>query len=392
MMITFERPLLQTLLVRLQEPRQKMQILSGPRQVGKTTLSQQALKKMKQPYLYVIAEGNFTTHWLDQQWAVARALSKEHKEGCILVIDEIQKISNWSERIKRLWDEDTLNQVPLKIVLLGSSSLLLHRGLTESMAGRYEVIHVPHWSFSECADAFGLSLDEYLYFGGYPGALIYRQEEDRFLSYIQDAIMEPVVSRDILSQFIIHKPALLNQLFRLGCEYSGQILSFNKMLGQMQDAGNSTTLAHYLKLLEQAGVLRGVDKFANEKVRQRQSSPKFQVYNTALMTAVSKRGFKETMNDPELKGHLVESAIGASLLMNTGQEVYYWRENNQEVDFIVLLKGKLIAIEVKSGRKMKVCSGLEGFHKKFSPHHTLLVGTGGIPIEKFLKTSLSLFL
>ncbi len=390
--MTFERPILQILIQRLKEPRQKIQVLSGARQVGKTTLSIQALKKITQPYLHVIAESGFTTNWLDQQWAIARSQSQKHPEGAILVIDEIQKIDNWSERVKRLWDEDSISGKLLKVVLLGSSSLLLHRGLTESMAGRYEIIHVPHWSFSECKSAFNVSLDEYLYFGGYPGALIYRHDEERFLSYMQDSIIEPVVTRDILSQFVIHKPALLRELFRLGCEYSGQILSFNKMIGQMHDAGNTTTLAHYLKLLDQAGVLKGIDKFANEKVRQRQSSPKLQVYNTALMTGVSNIDFSSTIQNPELKGRLIESAIGANLLMDPKSEVFYWRENNKEVDFIVRTKGKLIAIEVKSGIKMKTPSGLEVFHKNFSPDAMLLVGTGGIPLDVFLKTPLTQFL
>ncbi len=387
----FERPILEVLIQRLREPRQKMHILSGARQVGKTTLSTQALKKITEPYLQVIAESSFTTSWLDQQWARARSLLKDHPSGAILVIDEIQKIDQWSERIKRLWDEDTVTGVQLKVVLLGSSSLLLHRGLDESMAGRYEVIHVPHWSLSECQTAFGVTLDEYLYFGGYPGALIYRHDEDRFLSYMQDAIIEPIVTRDILSQFVVHKPALLHQLFRLGCGYSGQVLSYNKMLGQMQDAGNTTTLAHYLTLLQQAGVLRGLDKFANEKVRQRQSSPKLQVYNTALMTGNAHLGFLSTMGNPELKGRLVESAVGGSLLMDPKLDVFYWRENNKEVDFIVSVKGKLVAIEVKSGRTQKHLSGLETFHKNFSPNNTLLIGSGGIPVEDFLTTPFSDF-
>ena len=388
----FERPILQMLIQRLQEPRQKMQILSGSRQVGKTTLSNQALKKITQPYLQVIAESGFTTTWLDQHWAHARSLAKENPEGAILVIDEIQKIDHWSERVKRLWDEDTIAGTPVKVVLLGSSSLLLHRGLSESMAGRYELIHIPHWSFSECRDAFGISLDEYLYFGGYPGALIYRDDEDRFLAYMQDAIIEPIVARDILSQCVVRKPALLQQLFRLGCTYSGQILSYNKMLGQMHDAGNSTTLAHYLTLLDQAGVLKGIDKFSNEKIRQRQSSPKLQVYNTSLMTSVSRAGFVSTMENPEMKGRLVESAVGSSLLMDTKLEVFYWRENNREVDFVVRTKGKLVAIEVKSGMTVKTLPGLESFHKSFPPHSTLLVGANGIPLETFLTTPFSHFL
>ena len=315
----------------------------------------------------------------------------EYPAGAILVIDEIQKIANWSERVKRLWDEDTTQEKALKVVLLGSSSLLLHRGLTESMVGRYEVIHIPHWSFSECHAAFDLSLDEFIYFGAYPGSLIYRHDEDRFLSYIQDAIIEPVVTRDILSQFVVHKPALLRNLFYLGCEYSGQILSFNKMIGQMQDAGNTTTLAHYLTLLDQAGVLMGLNKFSLANIQQRKSSPKLQVYNNALMSGVLKAGFKQTMQDRELKGRLVESVIGSHLINDSKNEVYYWREDNKEVDFVVKVKGKLIAIEVKSGRKVMALPGLDIFRQKFSPESLLLVGTGGIDLETFLKTPLEHF-
>lgn len=392
MKFLFERPLLQLLRQRLSEPRDKMQILSGARQVGKTTLAIQAMAQFTQPYVHIIAESGFTTHWIDQQWAIARAKSLQHSNGAILIIDEIQKIENWSERVKRLWDEDTVNSRQLKVLLLGSSSLLLHRGLTESMAGRYEIIHVPHWSFAECQQAFNVTLDEYLYFGGYPGALGYRYDESRFLTYMQDSIIEPVVSRDILSQYVVHKPALLRQLFHLGCEYSGQILSYNKMLGQMQDAGNTTTLAHYLQLLEQSGVLTGLNKFSSEEVRQRKSSPKLQVYNTALMTSAHNIGFSATINNPELKGRLVESAVGASLLMDPKIEISYWRENNLEVDFIVKFKEKLIAIEVKSGRRITSLSGITAFVKAFSPSNTLLVGTGGIPIETFLTTPLLHFL
>lgn len=390
--MTFERPIIKTLVARLHETRQKIQILSGARQVGKTTLITQALEKINQPNMYTIAESGFSTTWIEQQWSMARALAHQHSDGAILVIDEVQKIDNWSERIKRLWDEDTSNKRLLKIVLLGSSSLLLHRGLTESMAGRYEIIPIPHWSFAECKAAFDTTLDEYIYFGGYPGALIYRHDEERFLSYVQDSIIEPVVSRDILSQNIVHKPALLRELFRLGCIYSGQILSFNKMIGQMQDAGNTTTLAHYLNLLEQAGVLKGIHKFTNEKIRQRQSSPKLQVYNNALMTGAIKPQFKKILENQELKGRFVESTVGSHLLMDVRSEVFYWRENNKEVDFIIKTKGKTVALEVKSGKNIEKAHGLEIFQSKYSPDNVLLVGSGGIPLDVFLTTPFEHFI
>lgn len=391
MLMNFERPILRKILDRINESQNKMQILLGARQVGKTTLIHQALKKLTVPSQYVIAESGFTTHWIEQQWAYARILSNKSTEGAILVIDEIQKIENWSERVKRLFDEDIVSNKKVKVVLLGSSSLLLQKGLSESMAGRFEIIPIHHWSYTECKDAFDLSIDEYIYFGGYPGALPLRHDEDRFLTYIQDSIIEPVVSRDILSQCIIQKPALLRELFRLGSEYSGQILSFNKMLGQLQDAGNTTTLAHYLTLLEQSSVLKGLHKFTNEPVRQKQSSPKFQVFNTALQTNVFKKGYDGYMTDPEYKGRLIESAVGAYLLSFSNINVFYWRENNKEVDFVIEIKGKKIAIEVKSGKKITALSGLDLFDKKFKADTKILVGTGGIPLDVFLQTPLEQF-
>lgn len=384
----YERPIINTILNRLNEP--KIQILLGARQVGKTTLIQQALKKVSAPYHYIIAESGYTTSWIEQQWAYARAISVSG--SAILVIDEIQKIGDWSERVKRLFDEDTVSNRNVHVVLLGSSSLLLQKGLSESMAGRFEIIPISHWTFNECQEAFDLTLDEFIYFGGYPGALQYRRDENRFQRYLHDSIIEPVVSRDILSQNLITKPALLRELFRLGCEYSSQILAFNKMLGQLQDAGNTTTLSHYLSLLDQAYVLKGIHKYTSESIRHRQSSPKLQVYNTALQTATQKKTFEDSMMDPDLKGRLVESCIGAYILSNPNAKVFYWREDNQEVDFVVQLQGKNIAIEVKSGEKLKAVPGLELFSKKYAVNAKLLVGKGGIPIDVFLKTPLEHFI
>lgn len=384
----YERPIIKTILNRLSEP--KIQILLGARQVGKTTLIQQSLKRVSIPFHYIIAESGYTTSWIEQQWAYARALGVSGSS--ILVIDEIQKIGDWSERVKRLFDEDTVASRKIHIILLGSSSLLLQKGLSESMAGRFEIIPISHWTFAECQEAFDLTLDEFIYFGGYPGALRYRNEESRFHSYLQDSIVEPVVSRDILSQNLITKPALLRELFRLGCEYSSQILAFNKMLGQLQDAGNTTTLSHYLNLLDQAYVLKGINKYTSEAVRQRQSSPKLQVYNTALQSATHKKTFEDCMVDTDVKGRLVESCVGAYILSNPNAEVFYWREDNQEVDFVVQLQGKTIAIEVKSGKKLKAIPGLELFSKKYGVNAKLLVGTGGVPIDVFLKTPLEHFI
>jgi predicted AAA+ superfamily ATPase len=306
----------------------------------------------------------------------------------VLVLDEIQKIPGWSEVVKRLWDEDTRARRKLVVVLLGSAPLLLARGLTESLAGRFETLSVPHWSFGEMREAFGWSLDEYLFHGGYPGAASLIPEPARWSRYIADSLIETSISRDVLLLSRVDKPALLRRLFELACRYSGQILSYTKMLGQLQDAGNTTTLAHYLDLLAGAGVVCGLPKHAGDSARTRASSPKLQVLNTALMTAGLGWTLAEARRDREFWGHLVESAVGAHLANGSADGRYllgYWRERNHEVDFVVNRGRRLTAIEVKSGRSPSVHPGMAAFVSAFQPQRTLLVGGDGIPIEEFLS-------
>ena len=324
--------------------------------------------------------------WINQQWDAAR-IDAMHDGDAILVLDEIQKIPNWSETVKRLWDEDTRAGRPLKVVVLGSAPLLMARGLTESLAGRFEIIALTHWSFSEMQAAFGLSLDEYVYYGGYPGAAPLIGEPGRWMRYILDSLVETSISRDVLLLTRVDKPALLRRLFDLSCRYSGQVLSYTKMLGQLQDAGNTTTLAHYLDLLAGAGMVRGLSKFAGDVARSRASSPKLQVLNTALMSATSGLAFAEARADTELWGRLVESAVGAHLANGAVRgacELYYWRERNFEVDFIATAAGRVVAVEVKSGRVPQTHAGTSAFVKAFRPDRTLLVGSDGVSLEEFL--------
>ncbi len=276
------------------------------------------------------------------------------------------------------------------MLILGSSPLLIHHVLPESLAGRFEILRAGHWTLAEMQEAFGWSVDEYIYFGGYPGAATLIHEEDRWRRYLLDSLIETTLSRDILLMTRVDKPVLLRQLFRLGCEYSGQILSYQKMLGQLHDAGNTTTLAHYLELLTGAGMLYGISKYAGQVVRQRGSSPKFQVLNNGLKSAQSTSSFAEIRQAPEQWGRMVESAVGAYLsgFALAGEcEIFYWREAAKEVDFILRRGNKLVAIEVKSGRRRDSLPGMAAFDKAFQPTRKLLVGTGGIPIEEFLGTS-----
>lgn len=385
----------QTLRSRLTEKRRFMQIVTGPRQSGKTTLIHQVLTSLPIPHIYASADEPSLkdVHWLEQQWNTARVTAKTSES--ILVVDEIQKVTGWSEMVKRLWDEDTWNKVRLQVALTGSAPLLLQKGITESLAGRFELIRLPHWSYPEMKEAFDWSLDTYLFFGGYPGAAELVKDETRWRRYILDSIVETTISRDVLLLQRIDKPALLRRLFQLGCDYSGQILSFQKMMGQLQDAGNTTTLAHYLELLSQCGLINGLQKYSGKKIRQRSSSPKLLVQNTALMTASTTLSFQKGHRESEFWGRLVESAMGAHL-WNTSRdhpiELYYWRHANQEVDFVLQEGKKIVAIEVKSGRKKDTQPGMKVFEALWKPGKKLLVGSGGIPLEKFLHHPASYWL
>ncbi len=389
------RPQFQTLNSRLAEPRRFIQVVAGPRQVGKTTLVQQVCEAIGLPIQFSSADEPTLRgpEWIAQQWEIARL--KQGSEGAILVLDEVQKIPDWSEAVKRLWDEDTRKKITLKVVLLGSSPLLIQRGLSESLAGRFEVLHLPHWSAAEMGEAFGWSVQQSIFYGGYPGAASLITEHDRWVRYVRDSLIETTLSRDVLLLSRVDKPALLRRMFEIGCRYSGQILSYTKMIGQLQDAGNTTTLAHYLELLSAAGMLTGIPKFAGEVVRSRGSSPKLQVLDTALFSAMAGYRFEEALADREHWGRLTESAVGAHLAnaAASGQcELFYWRERNREVDFVVRAGRKLIAIEVKSGRSQNVLAGMQAFNAAFKPDRLLLVGGDGIAVEEFLKMPLESWL
>jgi predicted AAA+ superfamily ATPase len=374
----------------LQEPRRFLQIVTGPRQVGKTTLVEQVFAETGLPHLIVSADEPTLRDagWLAAQWEQARLLASRQASGALLAIDEVQKVSGWSETVKRMWDEDSRTGLPLRVILPGSAPLLIRRGLTESLAGRFETVPLPHWSFTEMQEAFGFSLNDYLFFGGYPGAAALATDPIRWRRYILDALVETTIGRDILLLARVEKPALLRRLFELGCQTSGQILSFTKMLGQLQDAGNTVTLAHYLDLLTEAGMLTGLGKYAGHAARRRGSSPKFQVFNTALLSAVSDARPTDITTDADFRGRLVESAIGSHLVNAEACgicSVHYWRDRGREVDFVISDSRTLVAIEVKSGRRRDALPGLQAFDQAFRPQRRLLVGGDGMPIEVFLK-------
>ena len=389
----YQRPVYNLLAQRIDEPRRFIQALVGPRQTGKTTLARQLLDKTDITTQYAAADEPVLkdSTWVEQQWEALRLKmqsSEADKKG-LLILDEIQKISGWSETVKRLWDEDSAAGRMIHVIVLGSSPLLMQRGLTESLAGRFEIVPVTHWSFAEIKKAFGWTLNQYIFYGGYPGAASLVEDYDRWRQYITGSLIETTVSRDILLMTRVDKPALLRRLFELGCIYSGQVLSYQKMLGQLQDAGNTTTLAHYLELLQGAGLLTGLQKYSGKRVRQRGSSPKLQVFNTALMSALSLKMPQEAREQTDHWGRLVESAIGASLIngiRGTDLQLFYWSQGNREVDFVLCRGDHIVAIEVKSGRRRVHLNGLDEFSKKFKVSKKLLIGAQGIPLEDFFLT------
>lgn len=392
-MAEYVRSQYKILLERINEHRKFIQVLAGPRQVGKSTLVGQVLKDIIIPYSLVNADGISPedTDWIRRVWESARiSMQLRHEEVHVLVIDEIQKIDNWSEVVKAEWDRDSHEGRNIKVLLLGSSRLLIKKGLTESLAGRFELIRITHWSYAEMRDAFGYTLDQYIYFGGYPGPATMIGDEKRWKKYIKDSLVAPAIEKDVIMTSNIYKPVLMKRAFELGCGYSGELLSLTKMIGQLQDAGNVTTVAGYIDILSQCALLCGLQKYANDDSRKYNSVPKFQVFNNALLTTYKGRTFLKDRQDTDAWGRWVESAVGAYLVCQAEEleyKVYYWRERNDEVDFIVVSDNATLAIEVKSGRR-KMNSGLPKFSEAFHPTHSFVVGTGGISLETFLSCNL----
>ena len=396
--IQYKRSLVLTLVKRINEPRKFIQVLTGPRQTGKTTALTQALEETTIPYHFADADAAAysNSEWLMAQWEIARALvpaDKSTNSHALLIIDEVQNISQWSRTVKALWDEDARAKRDLRVVLSGSSTLLLQSGLSESLMGRFETIRSSHWTYAECREAFGYSLDDYLCFGGYPGAAALRDDYNRWLAYVNDAIIEATLNKDVLAMESVRKPALLRALFKLGTFHSAQELSYRKMLGQLDDVGNTSTIAHYLELLGRAGLLGGLQKHAQREVKKRSSSPRLLSYDPSLVMASKRKQPHDLISNPDLRGQIVESAVGSYLLGRSLQENFellWWRDGDYEVDYVLRQNDQLIALEVKSGRQ-KTNKGLPEFVLRNPGTRALTVGSPETPIVDFLSGTIPLF-
>ena len=353
----------------------------------------QVLSSLKTPWLMFSADDVPTSQreWISDCWENARMkLRSEPVESMVLVIDEVQKIAGWSEVVKKMWDEDSFHDTPIKVLLLGSSRVLLERGLADSLAGRFETIRVPHWTYDEMHKAFGFTLEQFVYFGGYPAVAELIANEDRWAEYIRSSIIDATINKDVLVDAVVNKPALLRQTFELAAAYSGEVLSLTKMIGQLQDAGNTTTLSSYLRLLDDSGLVCGLQKYAVDNSRRRASIPKYQVYNNALKSIFCEASFKEALNNRKLWGRLFESAVGCHIVnaaYSYRMQPYYWRDGDNEVDFVLKSGNKIVGMEVKSSHE-KYTRGLALFREQFKPHAAFVVGYEGYPATDFLTADL----
>lgn len=392
--MAYQRSIVEIIRNRIEEQRQLIQIIIGPQQTGKTTAVNQAVAQAGCPGVFAEAtKGESTPDWIRAQWYRARNMFAALQLPVLLVIDEVQYIRGWSSVVKTLWDEDTRDGVQVKAILLGSSATLIHDGLSESLMGRFELIHSPHWSYAECADAFGYSLEDYLYFGGYPGAAILKDDERRWFNYMHSSIIDPSIVNDALQLADVRKPELMRRLFEVGAAYSGQEVSYRKLLGQLDDRGNAATIAHYLSLLSEAGLMSGLQKYDPKHLREKASSPRLIVHDTSLMVAEFGRNRSALLTDPALRGRLVESAVGAHLINRAtieGFSVHWWRDGNDEVDFVIADKDAVTAIEVKSGR-VKPTKGMTRFLLENPQAHSIVVGSAECSIERFLLGETELF-
>lgn len=331
----------------------RIQLLVGPRQVGKTTLLLELEKKFKKRAFYAALdspESSMPGFW-ERFWTRVEEAAQSGKT-LVVLLDEVHGLPNWSLLLKSKWDRIVKDQLPIHIVATGSSALKLSTDSRESLAGRFERLILTHWMLSDFMKAFHLSLakavDLFIKMGAYPGAFQYISAFSRWKAYVRDAIVEPAIGRDIMALAPIRRPALLRQVFAICMAAPAQIISLQKIVGQLQDAGAIETVSYYLSLLEEAFLVAAIAKYSPRELRMRSSPPKIIVLSNALMAAMDQNDPPDAKKDPVRFGAWVENACLAKA-WNAGQKVTYWREEPFEVDAIVEGSWGKWAIEVKTG-------------------------------------------
>ncbi len=410
----YKRPQFAEIRQRLNEKPERMLIIRGPRQCGKTTLIKQVLEDVRLPWQYVSTENptessrypensrvnsenncsavqqqitDVNTNWLVEKWLTARKQANSSKRGAVLVIDEIQRLANWSETVKGLWDSDKFYGRLVHVVLLGSSPLLMRKGMSENLTGRFEIIRLSHWSYEEMSEAFGFSLEQFVFYGGYPSAAPLIENDQHWKKYVRGLIVETVIERDVLEMQRIDKPVLLRQYLETCATYSGQVVSYNKILGQLQNGGNTTTLTNYLSLIQEVGLIAGIPKYTIGEIRRRASSPKLNVLNSAIISAFSNYTFEEARLDRSHWRRLEENAVGAHLL-NTDEgliQFFYWRQNNKDVEFVLRLGHKIITIVVEGVKQQGDLHGVNEFCERYDVLRNIVVSPNAIPLSEFLS-------
>lgn len=388
-MESFLRPMTRELLKRLGEGAALPQIVIGPRQIGKTTAIGQTVGSLSgKGFAAVLADADAMAappeKWVVEHWRKAHALAGTGKPT-ILAFDELQKVPGWSEIVKREFDvSQRSNAGPRpRIVISGSSALLVSKGMRESMAGRFELIRFPHWGLAEERAAFAVDIETHVALGGYPRRREFLPDTGRFLDYVRDSIIESVLSKDLLLLNPVDKPVLLRRLFEFACHHPAEVVSLQKMLGQLTDKGNVTTIAHYLDLLAAAFLVTPIQKYSPEILRIRSSSPKLIVMAQALLAAVQDKKPDALARDREQYGRWVENAVGAHLL-RSGLEVFYWRDRDREIDFVARKGRAVMAVEVSVSPKKHTPDSLKRLARKIGIARSVVVGPQGVALESFL--------
>lgn len=344
---------LRTLRKRLREPAPaRAQILSGPRQVGKTTLLGEIAAEWAGQAIYAPADAPETSlsGWWENLWSKAERLTVRRMG--VLLIDEIQGLPDWSRLLKSKLDYIKRRRIPLHVVVSGSSALQLGLGTRETMAGRFERLRLLHWPARELMQRFqisaGAGVEQVVRFGSYPGAVALLPDYARWRDYIKDSIVEPAIGRDVLMMEAIRKPALLRQVFAVCVGHPAEIISIQKLCGQLTERGALDTVAHYLHILEEACLVAAVPKYSLKVVRQRAAPPKLVILNNALLSVTGAQTPPRAGRDPERWGRWVENACIA-LAWNAGQNPCYWRTEPLETDMVLDGSWGRWAVEIKTG-------------------------------------------